>query len=498
MKKSPKSALTKLATKFGYTTYVDGNKVSLQDDRTTITINFEISESHPASAFVYFYVRTTSWDLDGERTDANDFISTMLAVFLRVEAGVSASLWDIPHPAVPAAEVEVYARYLVADQPHGSDYRLDPSELGSIELLLSTVRQFERNMPECFDWTVEDVGGRLVAESAYGWKDLEDWARQVAMIVSEFRGTEDLIELDYPAADMLQFNWRRNPNWKYYRNINSGVSLYEMPGFASAIISRLQESSPWQVLEGLGCKLYLSDLTCNVVPDKDFRSVMEILTKLCDGGKDTEIACVPLEKQVVFATHTHILFLRSDAGRKRFEIEREEVRKRHQEEARVLFPLATFKWRDRIDDAEFESLVLALLNRERGVVRARLVSASNDPDGGRDILCEWLTPPAPGSAMTDGVSPSKIRNVIVQCKAYNKAVNKSDVTDIRDTVEHYGADGYFLVVASRLTSPLTTHLDRMRQEGKLWVDWWTRNEIEERLRLNRGIAAKFQGVVECQ
>lgn len=77
-------------------------------------------------------------------------------------------------------------------------------------------------------------------------------------------------------------------------------------------------------------------------------------------------------------------------------------------------------------------------------------------------------------------------------------MNKSNVRDIRDTVEYHGADGYFLAVASHLTSPLTTHLDQMRRQGKVWVDWWTRSEIEERLQLDRGIASKFIGVVDCK
>lgn len=496
MKESAIQALKKLATETLYTLSVHDEKITLHDEHTRISINFEFSVSRPNTALVYLYVRTTSWDLDGERSDANDFISTMLAAFLRVEAGVSASLWDVPHPAIPAAEVEIYARYVIADQPYGSEYTMDKQGLSSIELLLHAVRKFEFILHALLGWTERKVDQCSGCEADYGWEDLKDWARHLALLIEESLGVKDLVECENPASEAVQYNWRKNPNWKYYRNCHSGISLFEIAG--SAILSLLKEEASWKVLDGVGCQLYSSAHVFNVVPDEDRQSAIKILSQLEGSGKDTEIACVPLEHAVVFATNTHILFLRSNSGRKQFEIERERVRKRHEQEAKILFPVAKFQWKEKINDEEFELLILELLNREPGVVRARLVSASNDPDGGRDILCEWITPPLPGSAVVDNVSPYKIRNVVVQCKAYRKAVNKYDVRDIRDTVEHHGADGYFLAVSSHLTSPLTTHLDQMRRQGKVWVDWWTRSEIEERLQMNKGIASKFSGVVDFQ
>jgi hypothetical protein len=77
-------------------------------------------------------------------------------------------------------------------------------------------------------------------------------------------------------------------------------------------------------------------------------------------------------------------------------------------------------------------------------------------------------------------------------------VGKSEVIDIRDTIEHYEAQGYFLAVSSYLTSPLTEHLENLRNRGKYWVDWWTRSEIEEKLRIHPDIAARFPNVVRVQ
>ena len=70
----------------------------------------------------------------------------------------------------------------------------------------------------------------------------------------------------------------------------------------------------------------------------------------------------------------------------------------------------------------------------------------------------------------------------MQCKARKKIVGKAEVKDIRDTIEDHDAQGYFLAVSNRLTSGLTDHLLKMKQEGKFYIDWWTRDQIEKRLK----------------
>jgi hypothetical protein len=56
--------------------------------------------------------------------------------------------------------------------------------------------------------------------------------------------------------------------------------------------------------------------------------------------------------------------------------------------------------------------------------------------------------------------------------------------------------GYcFLIVSSQLTTTLTDHLEKLRSEGKFWVDWWTRSEIEDRLKESLDILAKYPNIV---
>jgi hypothetical protein len=194
----------------------------------------------------------------------------------------------------------------------------------------------------------------------------------------------------------------------------------------------------------------------------------------------------------------HLFFVQRECGRKQFENQRQKIRKRYQKESLLLFPLVNYEWNEHIDGGEFEHLILDLLKREPGVHRARVVSATTERDGGKDILCEWSTMPISTEKVSEKTAPTVFRRVIVQCKAYSKSVGKSHVLDIRDTIEHHGATGYFLAVSSQLTTTLTDHLDFMRRKGAIWVDWWTRSEIEERLSRNQDIALKYPNIVKFE
>lgn len=99
--------------------------VTLQDDQTRAVVNFEISKE--GLIYPYILVRTLSWDLPGERTDANEILSVLIAAFLRINNYASCRIWDIPHP-VQVPDTEVYARYLVPDQ---SDISANPLNVDS-------------------------------------------------------------------------------------------------------------------------------------------------------------------------------------------------------------------------------------------------------------------------------------------------------------------------------------------------------------------------------
>ncbi len=184
--------------------------------------------------------------------------------------------------------------------------------------------------------------------------------------------------------------------------------------------------------------------------------------------------------------------------KKRSDEEIGKIRKRRALESKLLFPITTFRWCENINGDEFELFISEILSLETGVKWLRKVSTGREPDNGRDLIAEWRTPPLLGQILASEQNPYTDRHIIVQFKGFKKNVGKSDVTDIRDTIEHYNAQGYFLAVSSYLTSPLTEHLEKLRNGGRYWVDWWTRSEIEEKLRMYPDIAARFPNIVEVR
>ncbi len=234
----------------------------------------------------------------------------------------------------------------------------------------------------------------------------------------------------------------------------------------------------------------------NFIANREARFVERVLKQLNNVRHLNRIAYIPLENVFITASGDYVAFLYRESGRKRFEYERERAREKHDKDAEVLFPNSEFVWNSSIDGGCFELFIMDLLKLEKGVLWVRQVSNTNEPDGGKDILCDWLTPPPSNIHLDETTPPYVIRNVIVQCKAYRETVHKSKVPDIRDTVEHHNASGFFLAVSSHLGNTLTEHLYKMRTEGKVWVDWWTRSEIEDRLKLHRHIVAKYPDIVK--
>lgn len=206
---------------------------------------------------------------------------------------------------------------------------------------------------------------------------------------------------------------------------------------------------------------------------------------------------IPIENLLVAVGRRNILFFECLCGIEEYKKERERIRIRHSRECELLFSPEKFKWNERIDPEDFENLIKDLLVRERGVSWVRKTGRTTEADQGRDIILEWNLPPLKKTdvPLVENINPYKSKRIVVQCKAYKFSVNKSDVTDIRDTIENFNCHGFLLAVSGYLTSPLVNHLDKMRREGKYWIDWWSRDEIEERLKKHDDLIKKYRKIV---
>lgn len=98
---------------------------------------------------------------------------------------------------------------------------------------------------------------------------------------------------------------------------------------------------------------------------------------------------------------------------------------------------------------EFEDLICDLFTEGGYNI---IFKAGEGPDGNRDMMLS--------NEYDDGLT-SITRKYIVQCKRQKNTIGIGDVSDIRDTLERYNADGFILAVTSRISQPLNSKLADM-------------------------------------
>lgn len=428
-----------------------------------------------------FQIRTDSFSFSNERTDLHDSLSMLFAVFLRVTTGFSSALFDMENE-FSGIEVELYARFLSIEQPQGPNFPLDEVGIDVARGAILALSLFPEWLSNHLQWIEGPAGSHPESSN---WRQATNWAEQISRA------------LKLPEDTEKSYMARINPTWMHFRCIHPRVSVLHVPGISQALHGAVSQGQLWDVVRAPNRLLFVSDKARNSIALRDLSLVRKILRACEPEHPAGELAIIPLDNYLVAIGGHHVVSIYRDCGRKRFEKDRDRVRQSFAETVSVLFPTPSFKWNDPINDDDFERLILTLLARDPQVSWVRKVGSTRDRDAGRDLLAEWTTLPLPGETLPEGAPPLSLRRVVVQCKAYSRPVDKSKVSDIRDVVEHHGATGYFLAVSSSLTSGLFDHLDRLRLGGKLWVDWWTRQEIEERLQAYPDIVSKFSDIVSA-
>lgn len=175
-----------------------------------------------------------------------------------------------------------------------------------------------------------------------------------------------------------------------------------------------------------------------------------------------------------------IWFFADDYHHSNVDCEKKLIFDRQARENALLRVNREFRWIFPVDPSRFEHLIADIIERRCPDSTVRLVGGTNNPDGGRDIIIRR------GQGQ-------KRKLTICQCKAYQRSVNKSHVRDIRDTLDYYAATGFFLAVASDITTPLIDHLTSLSK--KYDVDWWTGREIFKALQQYPVIANQYNDIV---
>ncbi len=320
---------------------------------------------------------------------------------------------------------------------------------------------------------------RDVCESS--WSGAETWAEHVAEVIGTSIGD-------------ATFNRRSGPDWDYFRAVvPHEISVVRSDILSFSLRSLVTEAGHLSVVpteRGLFVVSRPHDVV-NICP----RSAVDESCRLMRGlGEHHEPVFLPIENGLVAIGRSHTVFFAADCGRHAHYAARELLRVDRAREQQVLFPEQRFVWAERIDDEAFEELIADLLHSVFSA-RVRRVSRSRERDGGRDIIAHWQPDPLPMETVMRSDPPWTLRKILVQCKASHRSVGKGDVRDIRDMLDHYHADGFFLVVSSTLATSMTDYLDAARTEGRFWCDWWTRSEIEMHLRRYPEVVRRHRAVV---
>jgi len=135
------------------------------------------------------------------------------------------------------------------------------------------------------------------------------------------------------------------------------------------------------------------------------------------------------------------------------------------------------------DGSEFECMVQELL-QTMGLHAERV---GLGPDHGADIIAEEV--------IFDRLGTKQVRRYVVQCKHFahsGKSVGRSNVSDIRDTIEHHEANGYVLVTSTDVTASLKQRFQQIRATQPSWsIQIWDRTTLEQRLSTHPVLIAKY-------
>lgn len=477
------------ATDIGYSAELKGDHLVI--GRNSL-FSFHLSLQEPDRCFAYFYVRTTSWTFPGERTDLHHALSIILAAGLRVSVPCSPELLDQGHP-VAGIPGELYGRYISLNQPSGS---LIADNDGHFDTILTSVYLAHVGIHDAL------IAGKDLEHASYSHdsEELITWSALVA----------EWVEAGGNAMQAA----RDIPEWLHFYEPDAGLSVMRCPR-AAQLLRALTQSESLTLLEGPTAWLFVQEDIRNAAPRSTVEWVLEAVRRFDtpdDRGASAALAAtrpamprglstlkpggtlvIPMENWLVGIGENVVVARKGDFGRRAFRPEHSAVRQRQQLENRVLFPVGSFRWVEPIDGGRFEELVRAMLEREPGILRVRPVGVPNEPDGGRDFICDWVVPDAAsGSTRDDETAPARTLKVIVQCKSSRKPIGKSSVPDIYDVVHQYRVDGYLLAAFPRITVPL---LDKLESLDLSLVEWWERYELEARLRDNQDVLTQFTDLV---
>ena len=437
--------------------------------------------SHQDELLLMGLVRTVGAQFDGDRTDVHDIFAIVWAAVIRAFGLASPSLIYEEHPFAPG---EIGACHVAFTQ---CPWRIGETNFNQARRSMIAWTAFEFHLlDDMFRW-YRVTSGRM--DNTLNQELIAPWIPAISKYLKD--------------PDDLTLLKRRYPNWHYFSSRKKGVSIIRMSRTSiTAFKDILSPFSP-ETARGVKTIALFANGIPNTIPYRTLERGKKLLS-LVENNENKKILVLPIDSHCLFIGDRTIIAVKGEFGRHEFQKERELLLQRRERENRVFYAESKISWNTPLDAKIFENLCLELLQREPGVVRAKLVGDTNDRDGGRDIVIDWNIPiqhvenlhenVARYDAVSGGVETVQI---IVQVKSRARTIGKHDVQDIRDTLEHYDADGFLLIAFPRISAALFDRLEKLRSnKSLLLIECWDSADLEQRLRRHPDIAKRHPGILK--
>lgn len=431
----------------------------------------------PSHTSVPFGVASTSsWNFDGERTDLNDLFAVLWGLYLRC-AGI-ANVAFLSERGF-ALETEISSRAVIPVD-WGRSYDTWDAEAQKLLLAKTSVHMH-----------------RFIHNLFYEMSECAELAQREPFVAPPWlTSVRELFLLGN--RDTFELQTRQVPQWTCLTVIDQGLTIAELSETSTAQLKSLLGGKTMRTFESEQRLSLQDDQLSNSVDLSVVRKVRDVL-RCVDQEKTETPFLVPMASHLVGIGRRSLVSIAAECGRAVFNDEQMKVIERRRREAEFFMSDVRCIWNDDLPDERFEELIGELLKAERGVVRVRQVGSTREADDGRDYIAEWIAPHVSSLLDTDiKISEdmlSKTVDVVIQVKIRGKGVSRSDAPGLRDTIEHHDCSGMLFVAFPNVTTTLNDHLKKLRAQGKWWIDWWNKADIEDRLRRNTDIAKRYEDLV---
>lgn len=449
-----------------YTKYVHlvaGNKMC------PIKFHIEITREEEALVFsIWVSVKTNEFMFEGDRSDCTDVISTIMAISISMIDNIEISLLDMSHPV--GIEGEIYGRILAfMDSKIIKSNFQDKGFTEQLDRIISVT--VTANMILCALVNLEPYCNDIVKLS------YEEFNLGINSILGE-------------DANNLACNYikRKNEDWEWWYNEKLGISSINFKNEIGEKLLDLMLGEEILFIEGVNRDIIsYRDRTYTIDKEK-----FEYAKRILNHYQEDKYNIIAISNKFFVISPHNIIPIFDKCGFDSVIEEKELIRERRKLEDKILFGESIFEWNRKIDGGRFEDLIREILSKEMYISRVRKAGPTNQPDNGLDLIIEYID--FNNKKYSDNESPFEIKKIIGQCKAYKDTVGKSDVRDIRDTLDYYNADGYWLFVSSQISIHLSEYLQKLRDNNDLLIDWWNRAEIEEVLKNYPEIINKYKDI----